>query len=103
MSVLEDILIEEYHRSVRLGHLIEKELKTLPKGSVRVREINGREYYYLNYRDGKKVKSDYISASQLNDIRAQVARRKELKAALKEQMQSRRQIERALGRKLHVD
>ncbi len=97
MSVLEDVLSEEYARSLRLSRLMEKELTTLPKGSVRVRTIRGREYYYLNHREGDRVKSDYIPASEVEEVRAKVDRRRELKAALKEQERSRKQIERALG------
>ena len=103
MSVLEDVLREEYARSLRLSHLMEKELALLPKGSVRVRMIRGREYYYLNHREGDRVLSDYIPASEVEAIRAKVARRRELKAALKEQERSRRQIERALGGRPDVD
>ena len=97
MSVLEDVLSEEYARSLRFSRLMEKELTTLPKGSVRVRTIRGREYYYLNHREGDRVKSDYIPASEVEEVRAKVDRRRELKAALKEQERSRKQIERALG------
>lgn len=97
MSVLEDVLSEEYARSLRLSRLMEKELTTLPKGSVRVRTIRGREYYYLNHREGDRVISDYIPASEVEEVRAKVDRRRELKAALKEQERSRKQIERALG------
>ncbi|MDM8270210.1 hypothetical protein [Thermophilibacter provencensis] len=103
MSVLEDVLREEYARSLRLGHLMEKELASLPKGSVRVRMIRGREYYYLNHREGDRVLSDYIPASEVEVVRTMVARRKELKAALKEQERSRKQIERALGGRPDVD
>ena len=103
MSVLEDVLREEYVRSLRLSHLMEKELASLPKGSVRVRMIRGREYYYLNHREGDRVLSDYIPASEVELVRAKVARRRELKAALKEQERSRKQIERALGGRPDVD
>lgn len=103
MSVLEGVLEEEYARSVRLCRHIEAELSTLPKGSVRVRQIRGHEYYYLNYREGDVVKSDYIPVREVESVRARVARRKELAAALKEQRRSCKQIERALGRKPHVE
>lgn len=103
MSVLEDVLKEEYARSLRLSRLIEEELATLPKGSVRVRMIRGREYYYLNHREGDRVISDYIPAREIESVRAKVARRRELKAALKEQERSRRRIERALGGRPDVD
>lgn len=56
MSVLEDVLEEEYARSRRLLNLMEQEICLLPKGSIRMRNIKGHEYCYLNYRVGDKVK-----------------------------------------------
>ncbi|HJG36689.1 hypothetical protein [Enorma phocaeensis] len=103
MSVLEEVLEEEYDRSVRMSRRIEAELAVLPKGSVRKREIRGHVYYYLNYREGDKVKSKYIPAADVEKIRLQLSRRKELIAAQKEQQRSRKQIERALGRRPHVE
>ena len=44
------------------------------------------------------MKSDYVPASDIDDVRRKIERRKELKAALKEQERTRQQIERALGR-----
>lgn len=103
MSVLEEVLEEEYGRSVRLSRHMAEELASLPKGSVRAREIRGREYYYLNFREGDKVRSQYIPAAEIDEIRSKLARRKELLAAMKEQERSRKQIERALGRRPYVE
>lgn len=98
MSVLENVLEEEYGRSLRLSQAMENELSSLPKGSIRERKIGEREYYYLNYREGDKVKSDYIQADAVDELSKKIDRRRELKAALKEQEHSRKQIVRALGR-----
>lgn len=98
MSVLEDVLEEEYARSSRLLRLMEQEIGLLPKGSIRMRNIKGHEYSYLNYRVGDKVKSDYVPAADVDDLRAKIERRKALAAAIKEQKQSQKQITRALGR-----
>lgn len=103
MSVLEEVLEEELERSIRVGHAIRRELDNFPKGSVRVRKIGDRDYYYLNYREGNKARSRYIPAKDVELIKRQVTRRKELLAALKEQEQACRQIERALGRRPHVE
>lgn len=43
MSVLEAVLDEEYARSSRLLDLMEQEIRPLPKGSIRMRNIKGRE------------------------------------------------------------
>lgn len=98
MSVLENVLEEEYGRSIRLCRLMEHELKLLPKGSIRVRKINGHEYYYLNHREGSKVLSDYLHTDEVEAISSKVTRRKELTAAIKEQQRSQKQIVKALGR-----
>ena len=103
MPVLEEILEEEYGRTVCLSRAMKEEYLLLPKGSVRTRVIRGHEYYYLNYREGKKVRSDYIPASKVEEVRVKVKRRKVLKAALREQEQVRRQIERVLGRRPHAE
>lgn len=98
MAVLDEILEEEYARSSRLVSHMEYELVTLPKGSLRARNIKGYEYYYLNYRDGKQVKSDYVPAKDVDELRNKIERRKSLVAAIREQKQSQKQIIRALGR-----
>ena len=103
MSILEDVLEEEYARSVRLCRHMERELNSLPKGSIRTRKINSHKYYYLNYRDGDKVRSDYLRADEVEVIRAKINRRHELVAALKEQQRSQKQIEKALGRVPNVE
>ena len=103
MSVLEDVLEEEYGRSIHLCHLMERELETLPKGSIRVRKINGHEYYYLNHREGDKVLSDYLRADEAAIISSKVARRKDLVAAIREQKRSQKQIIKALGRVPNIE
>ena len=103
MSVLEDVLEEEYARSSRLLGLMEQEIGLLPKGNIRMRNIKGHEYCYLNYRVGDKVKSDYVPASEVDELRAKIERRRALAAAIREQKRSQKQIIRALGRVPDVD
>ena len=103
MSVLEDVLEEEYSRSRRLLSLMEQEICLLPRGSIRMRNIKGHEYCYLNYRVGDKVKSDYVPATEVDELRAKIERRRALAAAIREQKQSQKQIIRALGRVPNVD
>ena len=62
---------------------MQAELESLPKGSVRSRKMKGRECYCLNYREGDKVKSNCVPASDVGDARRKIERRKELKAALR--------------------
>lgn len=103
MSVLEGVLEEEYARSIRLLGLMKQEIGLLPKGSIRMRNIKGREYCYLNYRVGDKIKSDYVPAAEVDELRAKIERRRALAAAIKEQKQSQKLIIRALGRVPNAD
>ena len=74
-----------------------KELETLPKGAVRRKRIRGREYYYLQYREGSKVRSEYIHAINLEDISQRIEKRHMLEARLKEYNRALKEYTRALG------
>ncbi|MDO4939500.1 MAG: hypothetical protein Q4E54_06005 [Lachnospiraceae bacterium] len=98
MSVLEEVLLEEYDRSMRVINAIKAEQKTLPKGSVQEKLIGGRKYLYLQYRDGNKIRSDYIRKADADIIRKGIKKRKENDISLKELEKSIAQIEKALGK-----
>lgn len=100
MSVLEEVLLEEYERSLRISAVLEEEIASLPRGSIRARKVRGREYYYLQYRDGKRVKSDYVKPEDVEHVREQIELRRNDVAALREQRRSQRQIEKALGKEV---
>jgi hypothetical protein len=59
IMAIKGILREELENSLKMKDDYEKELSNLPVGSLFKRKIKGQHYYYLIYRDGGKVKSDY--------------------------------------------
>ena len=61
---------------------IERELATLPKGTVTYKRINGKDQPYLQWSEGGKTKSRYLRLSERDVVMAQVARRRELQALL---------------------
>ena len=63
----------------------EKQLESLPKGSLRVRERNGNQYIYLAYRSDGKVVSEYIGndASIIDNLRERLERRKGIESLIK--------------------
>ncbi len=67
---------------------LNKRLENYPKGSLRRREIKGGVYYYLQYREGQQVKSVYVHADDVSDVRDKIDKRKELEQSIKS-MQSR--------------
>jgi len=57
---------------------INEELVHYPKGNLRRRIIKNREYYYLQYRDGKHVKSHYVKPDDIDKLRVELETRKDL-------------------------
>ena len=98
MSVLEEVLLEEYERSVESIAAIEEELQDLPRGYLRERKVRGSTYFYLQRREGKRVISEYVSRDEAPRMREKLERRKALVEAIKIQEKNVRQIERALGK-----
>ena len=55
------IYIQHYRREL---NEIENVLKKIPKGTIIRKKIRGHYYYYLAYRNGPKVKYDYIGKNK---------------------------------------
>lgn len=62
---------------------IQAEINTLPIGYISRKIISGKEYYYRQWAENGKTKSQYIKKKDLETVRSQIARRKELQAILK--------------------
>ena len=65
---IKDMLNEELENSVRIRKDYERALKDIPKGSLVRKIISGHEYFYLAFRDGKKVKFDYIGKLETHEV-----------------------------------
>jgi hypothetical protein len=57
---IKGVLREELRNSRRMKKRFEKELASLPRGSLVKRKIKGGEYYYLVYRDRGEFRADYV-------------------------------------------
>ena len=68
----------EYRETEDKLSRIQERLKESPKGSVRTRMINGKDYYYLQYRDDGHVRSQYISADKARELKVLIEQRREL-------------------------
>lgn len=67
---------EEYIKIEKLLKQLKSSISKYPKGAIRKRNIKGKEYFYLQYREGKQVKSDYIQADKVSDISKRIEERK---------------------------
>ncbi len=63
---------------------LEKELSACINGYISRKTINGKERFYLQWIENGKIKSRYIKADELDEIRASVERRKQIQEKLKE-------------------
>lgn len=70
----------------RIEYMLAKykeEQDRLPKGSISEKAVRNRIYYYLKYRNGNKVVSQYISKSRIDELRKQIEKRKHIEAMMK--------------------
>lgn len=76
---IDAVLEKEKQRNENMRLAYEKRILELPKGSLVVRELNGKKYCYLRFREGKKVVQKYAGTIEQEEIiRAQIAERKHL-------------------------
>ena len=63
---------------------LEKEISLLPPGSVAVKRLDGKEYYYHRVSHNGRRTETYIPFEKVNELREQISRRKELEEKLRE-------------------
>ena len=85
MSLLSIIVAEEKDRIKKMISGYEQELVTLPKGSLVAKKIKNKQYFYLQFRKGKKIISSYIGgkADKVDELRELINRRKHVEVMLK--------------------
>jgi len=85
MSFFAATILREAKRMNALREVYEKQLKSLPKGSLKAKERSGKKYYYLSYRCNGKVVSDYVGSDEtvIDSLRERLERRKGVERLLK--------------------
>ena len=63
---------------------LEREIALLPRGSIAVKRINNKEYYYHRINENGKRRETYVDFDQVEELRAQIEKRKALEKELKE-------------------
>jgi hypothetical protein len=100
MSILSEILNEEYKRLTDTLSSFEALVAGLPKGSIREKKINGKEYSYLQWRDGRKVRSKYIKQEEKVSLSEQIERRRQYEKEIKTLRETKKEFSRIIGRDL---
>ena len=83
MNMILTTITQEKKRIEYMLTKYKEEHGRLPKGSIFEKTVGERVYYYLKYRDGKKVVSQYIGKSQINEVRKQLEKRKHIESMIK--------------------
>ena len=96
MSILKQVLIEELERNNHFIDSAEKEISQLPNGYLSKKNINNKTYFYYQWREGEKIKSEYIKKKDVQNLDKKIKRRKELEEAVLKAKNENKRIERAL-------
>lgn len=62
---------------------LEQQIAALPRGSIGTKDINGKEYFYHRWYEGKKRREKYVPAEEVEELRSGIQKRKALEAELK--------------------
>lgn len=99
MSVVLEAIKENLQRNLHIQKLYSKNMQNLRKGSVTVKIINGNEYYYLVYREGEKVKTDYIGVkgkTELDSIKKELKLRENYRKQILQLKKEEKELRKAI-------
>lgn len=83
MNLLLHTVMQERQRIENMLAQYEAELSLLPKGTISEKNSGGKTYYYLKYRDGRKVISKYVGRQAVAAVREQIEKRKHIEAMIR--------------------
>lgn len=94
-NILTALIEKEEKRNKHMIMQYLNELDTLPKGTLKSKNINGKVYYYLVFRNGNKIVSKYVGKDEMQiiSIKEQLLRRKQIKEILKKLLKEKEQIQ----------
>lgn len=103
-SLLDQELCDEYIRNERALKAHVEYLRTeCIHGYVSRKKISGKLRYYLQWREGQKIRSRYIKESDVSGVIELVAERKSHEASVRTIKRDLKRIERVLGKEMIED
>lgn len=96
MSIVGLLINKESIRNKKMISEYEEKIANLPKGTIKDKKVGDKNYYYLCYREGKKVISKYIGkdADSLKQMQSLIEERKHIELMLKQLKQERQELKR---------
>ena len=89
-------ILQEKERIDRMLAKYQEELEMLPKGTISEKKVKQSTYFYLKYREGKKVISRYIPQKDVGAVREQVEKRRHIETMIRSLQEERAIAEKAL-------
>ena len=89
-------ILQEKERIDRMLAKYQVELGTLPKCTISEKKVRQSTYFYLKYREGKKVISRYIPQKDVEVVREQVEKRRHIETMIRSLQEERAIAEKAL-------
>ena len=86
-TVIYSLLEEEKERNLEMQEIHQREIDSLPKGSIFQRRVGESKnmYHYLSYRENGKTKTKYLGNDDdlIAETRKKIAKRKHLEKIVK--------------------
>lgn len=79
---MDQMVLAEYKVLLERKIKLETELETLVRGYISKKTIKGKTYCYLQNRVDGKLTSQYLKTEEVDEVRGQIARRKQCKEEL---------------------
>lgn len=84
---------------------LKKQLETMQKGHVNILYRNGKGYYYLTHREGKKIKNDYlgpVGKADLSEVFSKLNERENVKRKIRRLKEEEKELKKLIGRRRRV-
>ena len=97
------MLKEELERLQETERGYAKAIADMPRGTPRIQQRRNRDYLYLEYRDGDRVRHDYIGpprSDKAKGVLEKVAQRRRYENLLKETRSALKEVRMALRGKI---
>ena len=96
MNLILSTILQERERIDRMLAKYQEELEMLPKGTISEKKAGQSTYFYLKYREGKRVISKYIPQKDVETVREQVEKRRHIETMIRSLQEERAIAEKAL-------
>ena len=97
MSILDEVLIEEYDRCERIKKMYLNKIAVLPKGYLSQKKIKDKIYFYLQYREGGKIISQYVDFEDVEAIKKKIEERRRAEQGIRRCNADQKKIRKAVG------